>query len=50
MKEFLGWMFLLGSCIASYKGDHTLAMFFITLGCIFFLHADVDKIKKGMNL
>ena len=50
MKEFLGWMFLLGSCIASYKSDHVLAMWCISLGCIYFVHADVDKIKKGMNL
>ena len=50
MKEFMAWAFLIGSCIASYKNDHDLAMFFILLGCIYFVHVDVDKIKKGMNL
>ena len=50
MKEFIGWMFLIGGGIASYKSDHALAMFFTTLGYICFMHADIDEIRKGMKL
>ncbi len=50
MKEFIGWAFFVGGFVSSYNNNRSLGMWFILLGSLQFIHADIDKIKKGMNL